>query len=130
MKLHMEMAKELEANFPGFTVGAPHVTVQMLAFPEYGYVKKPLNMLVYGMGTTWGGIKNYTGLQNLDITRTIWIGFKSDLPDRIVYPIDPKDRIVKEIIVGDKKATLFMGGIAIEKMYRIIMLKKFGAVIR
>jgi hypothetical protein len=126
MKLHMKLVKEFQTNFPGFTIGAPHVTAQMLAFPEYGYVKEPLNVLMYGMNITFGGIKNFSGIQDLDLHKTIWIGFRETDPLQFDYPIDAQDKIIKVVNVGDKKATLFMGGIALQKMYMLIILKKMG----
>jgi hypothetical protein len=128
MKLHMKLVKEFKTNFPGFTIGAPHVTAQMLAFPEYGYVKEPLNVLMYGMNITFGGIKNFNGLQELDLRKTIWIGFRETDPLQFDYPIDAQDKIIKVVNVGDKKATLFMGGIALQKKYMMIILKKMGRI--
>ncbi|HBR15257.1 MAG TPA: hypothetical protein DD723_06925 [Candidatus Omnitrophica bacterium] len=118
--LHRRLARDFEEHYPGTTIGAPFITAHYLAFPEFGYVTKPLDVVLYGMNITFGGIRNYPGLDNLNIAKTIWIGFKSDYPDPIQYPINPLDKIIQVVEVGDKKATLFMGGIAIEKMWRIV----------
>ena len=40
------------------------------------------------------------------------------------YPIHPKDKILKEIEYGDKKAFIFMGGFGIERM-RLIIGQKY-----
>ncbi len=128
LKLHQKLVREFETNFAGFTIGAPHVTAQILAFPEFGYVQKPLDVMMYGMNITFGGIKNFSGLRNVDLKKTIWIGFHDTTPHDFPYPIDPMDRVVKTINVGDKQATLFMGGLALEKLYLSAVLKKMGVL--
>lgn len=124
MKLHQKIAKEIETNFSDFTIGSPHVTAQMIAFPEFGYSKKQPDMFMYGMSITYGGIHNFPGLNNLNLYKTLWIGFLNDSDKEFDYPIDPNDKIVKVIEVGDKKTTLFMGGFAIQKFYNIVMMNQ------
>jgi len=123
LQLHLKMAKEFDENYSDYNIGAPFVTAQLLGFPELGCVAKALNVIIYNMNITYGEdrIRNFRGLNNLDIRKTIWIGFESKTKN---YPIDPKDVIVKEIVVGNKKATLFVGGIGIEKMWRLVMLER------
>jgi len=126
LKLHTQMAKELEQNFPGFTIGAPFATAQMLALPEYGYVQKSLKVVLYGMPITYGGIRPFSGLSNLDVRKTVWIAYQDNGKKRFPYPIDPQDKVLKDIVVGNRKATLFMGGVAIEKMRVLVGMYQAG----
>jgi len=128
LKLHMKFAKDIEQNYHTLTIGAPIISAQALAFSELGYVDKPLNVFLYGFTPT-NGLKGFTGLKDIDILRTVWIGFfKSHIHTDIPYPIDPKDKILKEYFVGDKKAALFMGGLAVEKVRILIELSLSGVL--
>ena len=130
LKVHMRLAKELEKQFAHFTIGAPFTIAQILAFPELGYVKTPLDVMIYEFPCRYEGIKNFKGLKNLDIGRTIWVGFQSSIPQRFPslgeYPVTEKDVVLKRIGYGRREAVLFMGGIAIERMHVVTvqMLKK------
>ncbi|MFA5088705.1 MAG: hypothetical protein WC552_06695, partial [Candidatus Omnitrophota bacterium] len=127
MKLHLLLAEEIEKNFSGFTIGAPFVIAQMLGMPEFGYVHRPLDVVIYGMRCTYGGIRNFDGLKNLNISRTVWVGFlKNHIHEGIDFPVGPQDKILKEISVGNKRVVLFMGGFAIEKMRLIVELSRRG----
>jgi len=128
LKLHMRLAKEIEERFSGFTIGAPFVIAQKLALANLGYVKKPMDVVIYGMPCTYGGIKNFQGLKAMDIRKTIWIGFPdSNILGDVPYPVDPKDKVLKKIVVGDKEVVLFMGGIAIEKMRLLVEMSRRGS---
>lgn len=124
LKANMRLAKELEDNYSKYTIGAPFILAQLLALPELGYIKKPLDVMIYSMRCTYGNIKNFEGLNTIDITKTIWVGVKIILPDQVKnylsFPIGMYDKVVKEIVAGNKKVTIFMGGFAIEKMRRML----------
>ncbi len=121
LALNIRLAKELEKNFLSLTVGAPFILAQILAIPELGYVQKPLNVMMYGMICTYGGIKNFCGLRNVNIAKTIWVGYKGENPDEKLffpgYPISNQDKVVKEIMVGNKKLSLFFGGGGIDMVW-------------
>lgn len=126
MYLDQEIVKTIEKNYHGFKIGAPIQIAQMLALEELGYVKKDLDVFIYGFSCHYGGIQNFSGLSDLDIRRTVFIGKKSDgnvklsfIPE---YPVDPKDIVLREISYGNKKGWIFMGGVAIEKLYRAIQI--------
>lgn len=119
LNVHMRMAKEVENNYSGYLIAAPFTVAQLLALPELGYVHKTLDVMIYSMRCTYGNIKNFQGLSYLDIAKTVWVGVVTEVPKPFIYPIDPQDRILKEIVSGNKKITLFMGGFAVEKMLRI-----------
>lgn len=129
LKLHQLLVKELNDHFPGFTVGAPWITAHYLALNELGYTKKPFPVVLYGQDITFGGMRNYKGLRNIEILKTIWIGFKSNFPPQFEYPIDSRDKIIKKIYYGDKYATLFMGGIGIERLFLVNEMHRRRAII-
>jgi len=121
LKMHMMLAEEIEDKYAGFAVGAPFVIAQKLALKNLGYVKKPLDVVIYGMGCTYGGIRSFPGLRKMNISKTVWVGFRDNhITDKFDYPIDKKDKVLKKIIYGDNKITLFMGGFAIEKMRMLV----------
>jgi len=122
--LYQRTARELENNFQGYAVGAPHVFAQAMAFREFGYFKNPPQVIMYAMSITFGGIQNFQGLGEINIHKTIWIGYRKTYQFKTNYPLHANDKIIKEVIWGDKKATLFMGGFAIDTMYRDILLNK------
>lgn len=127
LKLYMKLAKELETHFSDFTIGAAYQAAQALFFREIGYVDKKLDIVLYGMKSNHEGLKDFTGLQNLDIRKTIWAGNYSDqILSAIEYPIAPNDKVIKMIESGDKKIYLFMGGFGIEKMYTLLRLQASG----
>jgi hypothetical protein len=122
LKVHMRAAREIERNYSDDTIGAYGLMAQILTFKEAGYVSRPLkDVFVYGYGATHEGIKPYPGLRNINILKTIWVAQTDGDPDyRSTYPIGPMDRIIKEIWVGDKRMTLFMGGFSIEALARAV----------
>ncbi len=121
LRLYMKTAQELEKDYSKFAIGAPFIMAQALAYPELGYVTKPLDIMVYGIDLTYEGIRNFPGLRHLSFPNTIWLGFKSALPEKMIFPIDPRDTIVKDIYYGDKKITFFQGGYAIERIRNIML---------
>ncbi len=122
LKLQMRLAKKVEEQFSEFLIGAPYLMVQSMDFHEIGFVNKPLNMMVYGHMSINEGIKVFRGLSELDIFRTIWVGFHKDYfnNDFFDFPVGPDDRILYEMEVGDQKGYIFLGGFAIERRLRII----------
>jgi hypothetical protein len=120
-KMQQILAKTMEEEYASYHIGAPFVLAQMLTLPELGYVTKPLDVTVYGMSLYYGGIKNFSGLDQMPVQKSIWIGFtKKEFANKAPFPIDPQyDRVVREVIWGDKEAVLFQGGFAIERMRRI-----------
>lgn len=128
LKLNMRVARELENHYEGYRIGAPFIVAQSLGMPELGYVQKKLDVMIYGMSCSYGGIKNFTGLSSLDLRKTIWIGVSNTNPPGVEYPIDPQDQVVKQLEVGDKMASLFMGGIAIEKTRMAVKLLLYNRI--
>lgn len=117
LALDVSLAKILEKDFSSYTIGAPWVIAQELALPELGYVSKSLDVMMYGFSVNYGGIKDFPGFSALDLNKTIYVGFRKDQMIPGLGPIDPqKDKIIREIAVGDKEVVLFQGGFAIEKM--------------
>ena len=121
LKLDVLLAKTLQEEYPGYPVVAPFVIAQELAQPELGYVRQPLDVTIYGFNINYSGIKNFTGISSMDLSRTIWVGFEHE-PSKpgLEYPIDSKmDKVVKKLKVGNKNITLFQGGYAVERMARV-----------
>lgn len=120
--LDREVARTVEEGFSSFKIGAPMQMAQILGIRELGYTTQDLDVFIYGFDCHYGGIESYPGLQNLNITRTVFVGKQSDddaheavVPD---YPIDPQDLRLRKIEYGENHAWIFMGGHAIEKLYR------------
>lgn len=127
LRMHMRLARAIESRFSGWTIGAPFVVAQKLAMPELRYVKKPLPVVIYGMPCTYGGIMNFDGLKNLNIRRTVWVGFLTNhIIAGVDYPIAPEDKVLQEILYGDKKVKLFLGGVGIERMRMIVEMSRRG----
>ncbi len=116
------ICNEIENKFSDFAIGAPFGLAQSLAWPQIGYVTKKLDVLMYGMPAILG-IKSFKGLQSLDLSKTVWIGFRHDqvMPEITDYPIHPLDKIIEDVTFGDVSATIFMGGYGIEKMRKILV---------
>jgi len=119
--LNMRLAKWIEDKYSAETIGAPFVIAQILAMPELGYVDEVLDVVIYGMHVFYGGIKNLGSIRSMELTKTLWVGFRSrEVLPGIEYPIDSKsDVIVKKMEVGDKEIFLFRGGVGIEIMRQI-----------
>ena len=125
LKLNQLVVKTIEDKYDNYRVGAPFTIAQLLAIPEMGYTKKNLDVMIYGFSSAYGGIKNFSGMDNLDVSKTVYIGVKTaPISDHFAYPIGPHDRIVEAIEYGNKKAELFMGGIAIEMLYRSAIFRQ------
>jgi hypothetical protein len=121
--MYRRLVKEIEENFSSFLVGAPFITAQILALPQLGYTHKKLDVMIYGYRCTYGGLRNFNGLEELDLNKTVFVGMDPEVfHDRWQYPFDADDKIIKEIEYGYHKATLFMGGFAIERMRRVTAL--------
>ncbi len=128
LKLNVELAKFLEKDFKDYTIGAPFLMAQMLAIPEFGYVAKPMDVVVYGMPIHYANIKNFEGLQKMNIMRTVWVAFACHFENKngTYYPIHPQDKVIREMELGENKLTLFMGGFAIEQRRQLIeMIEKY-----
>ena len=127
MKMYMEVTRELERNFSDFTIGAPFIMAHALAIPELGYVRKHLNTMSYATTIEFEGVRPFEGLENLDIRKTVWVGFKGQLNPVVAqvvkdFPVDPKkDLVLKQVGSGDRYATLFMGGYAIDQYQNVIL---------
>jgi hypothetical protein len=125
IKMHMALGKEMEENYADYLIAAPHVVAHKFGIYQFGYVNQPLDVMIYGMRCTYGGIKNFTGLSDIDIARTIWIGFeKNHISDNIDFPIGPQDRLIKRVTYGDKEALIFQGGFAVEKVRLMIEMSR------
>lgn len=111
IKVNLRLARKIENRFHNFTIGAPFCLAQLLALPELGYVRKNLDVMIYGMQCTYGNIKNFEGLSKVDREKTIWVG---DNTVSWSKPLKPYDRVVEEICEGTRKIVLFSGGMAIE----------------
>ncbi|HSV43825.1 MAG TPA: hypothetical protein VLJ10_04645, partial [Candidatus Bathyarchaeia archaeon] len=117
------LVKEIEDRYSSFKIGAPIILAHILALPELGYVHKKLSVLIYGFPCTYGGIEEFSGLPNLDMKRTVFVSRYKNHPSGsslVPFPIDEKDLILGKVSVGDRTAWIFMGGFAIEKLFRIV----------
>ena len=122
----IRLAREITAKYAGLTIGAPSIIAQSLAYPELGYVKQPLDVVVYGTPWSMDGMRVFNGLRGMNLRRTVWVGYDGDLAEqmrgKIDFPVDPQDKVLTTIDYGDKTAILFMGGVAIEKMWRLVLM--------
>lgn len=126
LKRDVRLARDIEEHFSRFLIAAQPVVAHFLAQPELGYVHKNLEVMIYSMTCTYSGIKNFPGLKYVDVSRTIWIGYddplSDDLEGKIDYPVDPQDVVLKEIVYGRRRATIFVGGYAVEKVRKVTSL--------
>ena len=120
LKGHIETAKFIENNFSKYTIGAQFTIAHLLAYPEFGYVNKKLDVMMYNYNSSLDRIKNFTELKDLDIKSTLWVGFVTSLGEpfksMLKYPFGDNDKLVKKFNYGSGEMTLFMGGFEIEKM--------------
>ncbi len=129
LKMQMKLAEELEQHYKDYLIGAPPIIVQTLNYREVGYVKTPLDVMIYGARSPQESIKNFYGFNSIDLTKTIWVALQIDLAGQDKnYPLSSRDKIVKTIEVGDKKAFLFQGGFGIEQKRVLIELKMRGLI--
>ncbi len=119
--LYMKLAKQIETDYSDYTIGAPLLVAESLNFNEIGYVKRSLPVIVYGMKANHEGLKDFEGIDNLDLRKTIWVGTYNDrIINEIEFPIGPHDKIMNEITSADKKIYIFKGGFAIDKMLKTL----------
>ena len=122
------LVKEIEKNFSHLTILAPSIVARILAMPQLGYATKPLDVVIYETTCSFGRLKNFSGLKNLDIARTLCIGLNDDTAINssrfFPYPVEKKDKIIKRINYGNKEAVLFFGGRAIERMHWLTLRDK------
>ena len=121
MRVQMEITKEIEEKYTGYTIGAPLHFAQIIAYPELGHVKvPPKDVILYGYEIPLKGCREFKGIKFENILKTIWVGYEYDKKKGVPgYPYGKNDRVLKKIRYGDVEVVLFMGGIGIEKM-RII----------
>lgn len=131
LKLNLKLVETLEQKYADYTVGAPLLVAQMLNFDEVGYVKKPFDVVVYGMPSTHEGIKEFKGLRHFDLAKTIWVGYhQKPMVADIPFPIGDGDIVTETVRYGKYETVLFKGGFAIERsrliyeLYRRDLLDK------
>ncbi|MDP8265979.1 MAG: hypothetical protein P9M07_03435 [Candidatus Aceula meridiana] len=117
IRLHIRLGKLIEDKYSNFTIAAPFNFAQMYGFPEIGFVNKQLDVMIFLFPCTYGNIKNFDGIQNLNIRKIIWIGVKTPFIVHPLFPIGPHDRIIESLSSGNKSAQLFLGGFSIDKVY-------------
>jgi hypothetical protein len=132
LKLYQELARTVEAKYAGTAVVAPFISAQILAVPDFGYVRGRREVYIYGFNCTYGDIRRYPGMGGLEIGRTIYITMALDLGSKdMPYPVDPNDRVIDIVEWGNRKAWIFMGGFAIDRMKKIqeyLMLRQNAQV--
>lgn len=126
LKVHQMLAKELEQKYSHMMIAAPFTIAHILAFPELGFVTKKLDVMMYGFPSRYPNIRPYRGLQELNLRNTMWVGFKTGIPPSLepvlkYYPYGPEDVVVDTISYGDRRATLFMGGLYVERQWQILL---------
>ncbi len=123
LNLHRKAASLVERQFGDYTVGVPSVMAHMFAFPQLGYVDRELDILVYGRKFSGQMLDHFQGLSELNIRKTVWLGFRGDrILANVPYPIDPRDKIIKTVWSGNKRVTVFQGGFGIERMWKIFLI--------
>ncbi|HBR15124.1 MAG TPA: hypothetical protein DD723_06240 [Candidatus Omnitrophica bacterium] len=126
IQLQMKLARVIEDKYSDYTIGAPFTIAQTLGLPELGFVTKKLSVMIFDHPCVYGGIQHFRGLQYLDMNRTLWVGFETNVPPPldqwIEYPVGPQDHVVDTVSVGYRTVKLFLGGFSIEKM-RLILIQ-------
>ena len=120
LAVNRRLVRIAEKRYNNQLIVAPFTIAQALAIPELGYVKTKLNVMIYGFGLKYGGILNYHGLRNIDPFKTVFVGVNvAPIDPQFSYPVGPRDVIIEEIAIGNKKASFFLGGYAIETLWRV-----------
>lgn len=120
LELNRRFVKAAEERYSDQLIVAPFTIAQALAIPQLGYVSKKLNVMIYGFSLKYGDIANYPGLKNLNLRKTVFVGVKiAPLSPDFSFPVGPHDIILEELAVGNKKASFFRGGFAIESLWRV-----------
>ncbi len=115
--LHMKIAKLLEDKYSQLTIAAPFTFAHMLAFPEIGFVQKKLDVMIYLFPCLYEHVKNFDGIETLDLSRVIWVGVNTPFMRAPYLPIGPSDFVAEKLYSGNKSASLFFGGYSINAVY-------------
>ncbi len=118
VRLHMKIGKLIDKKYANLTIAAPFTLAQMFAFPEMGFVEKKHDVMIYLFPCTYGGIKNFDGIDKLDLRKVIWVGARTPLISNVNLPAGPHDVVLQEIVQGNKSAKIFLGGFSINAVYR------------
>ena len=127
MKMYIKVTKKIDEHYSDYAVGAPFIMVHALAIPELGYVTHKLRAMSYATTVQYEGIKEFSVIEDIDPMRTIWVGFKGNIngPLAEVFPDFPIDRqqdlILGPVGSGNRYATLFMGGFAVDRYQKAIL---------
>ncbi len=120
LQVNRRFVKAAEERYSDQLIVAPFALAQALAIPELGYVHKKLKVMIYGFSLKYGNIANYPGLKHLNLGKTIFVGVATaPISSDFAFPIGPRDIVVEELAVGNKKVSFFRGGIAIETLWRV-----------
>ncbi len=120
LELNRRLVKAGQERYSDALIVAPFTLAQAFAIPELGYVEKKLKVMIYGFSLKYGNIANYPGLKNLNLKKTVFIGVTiAPLSADFAFPVGPRDIILEELTVGNKKASFFLGGVAIETLWRV-----------
>jgi len=117
VKLHMRLGKILSSRYSDLTIATPFNFAQMFAFPEIGFVDKKLDVMIYLFPCLYGGIKNFDGIENMNMAKVLWVGVNTPFMRPPYLPTGPQDFIIEKIYAGNKSAVLFMGGYSINAVY-------------
>jgi len=127
LTMNRKLISTVKGKYKDLKVAAPFLMAQILAMPEYGYVRKAADVTAYGMPIFYGDIKNFEGLKKMDIMKTVWIGLAADYMNRgrITYPVHSRDKVVDRIEWGRAWSEIFIGGFAIEQRWKMIHLMQY-----
>ncbi len=120
LEVNRRLVRAAEEKYSDQLIVAPFTIAQAMAIPELGYVTKKLKVMIYGFSLKYGNIANYPGLKNLNLRKTLFIGVMiTPISSDFAFPVGPHDIIIEELAVGNKKASFFRGGFAIETLWRV-----------
>jgi len=88
-----------------------------LAFPEMGFTRKKLDVMIYLFPCTYEGIRHFEGLENVNPRDVVWVGVKTPFMKIEYLPNGPHDLVIEELQVGNKSANLFIGGFSVNALY-------------
>lgn len=120
LELNRRLVRAAEERYSDKMIVAPFTIAQAMAIPQLGYVHKKLRIMIYGFSLQYGGIANYPGLKNLNLKKTVFVGVKiAPIAPDFPFPVGSRDVILEEIAVGNKEGSFFVGGFAIEALWRV-----------
>ena len=101
MKLNIKLAKHLEEKYADTTIITSWPYIQMLVFPDLGYVTKPLNAMTIDGPLSYGPFTKTTATKD-----TVWVYGPNCFSSRYGY-YPHEDELIERITSGERQVIIF-----------------------